>query len=266
MNRKSAASGPQTLAIDIGGSHIKAAILDAGGELVGETRREITPHPATPESVLRAISMLAQGLGRFDRVAAGFPGVVRRGHVLTAPNLGNDFWRGCPLAALLADRLGKPARVMNDATVQGFAVIARRGIECVITLGTGFGFALFDNGRPGPHLELSHHPVWKGKTYDEYVGDAARRARGHKRWNKRVRRAIGYIETLVMYETLYIGGGNAQHIEFALPANVRIVPNVAGIAGGFHLWDPALAGLSEATPDDDAIITPAAREDTDAVR
>ena len=98
-------------------------------------------------------------LGRFQRISIGFPGVVRGGRVLTAPNLGTEAWHGFPLAAALAERLGAPARLANDATVQGLGVIAGHGLECVITLGTGMGFALFEDGRPGPHLELSQHPV-----------------------------------------------------------------------------------------------------------
>ncbi|MBV9734465.1 MAG: hypothetical protein JO209_01050, partial [Acidisphaera sp.] len=112
--------------------------------------------------------------------------------------------------------------------------------ECVITLGTGMGFALFMDGRLTPHLELSQHPVRKDKTYDQYIGVAALRAVGRKRWNRRVSRAIGFIETLVTYDTLYIGGGNAKYIGFEVPPNVQIVANTAGITGGVKLWDPRL--------------------------
>ena len=93
--------------------------------------------------------------------------------MLTAPNLGTEAWHGFPLADQLAERLGAPARLANDATVQGLGVIAGHGLECVITLGTGMGFALFEDGVPGPHLELSQHPVRGRKTYDQYLGNAA---------------------------------------------------------------------------------------------
>jgi len=167
--------------------------------------------------------------------------VVRDGIVLTAPNLGTEAWHGWPLAATLAERLGVPARLANDATVQGLGVIAGRGVECVITLGTGMGFALFENGKPGPHLELSQHPVRGRKTYDQYVGNAAFRAEGRKAWNKRVRRAIDSITTLTTCDTLYIGGGNAKNLQLELPSNVRIVSNEAGITGGIRLWDGVFA-------------------------
>lgn len=232
-----------TLAIDIGGTRLKASVLDSQGVMIQQPVRVDTPHPASPDAVVEALLQLVPSLGGFDRISIGFPGVVRHGRVLTAPNLGTEAWRGCSLAERLSEHLGKPARMMNDATVQGLGVIAGRGLECVITLGTGMGFALFDDGRPAPHLELSRHPVHRGKIYDEWIGNEALHAAGGKRWNKRVRKAIDCIETLVNYDVLLIGGGNAKRLTGDLPANVRIVSNQAGITGGIRLWDPALAEL-----------------------
>ncbi len=102
------------------------------------------------------------------------------------------------------------------------------------------GFALFEDGRPAPHLELSQHPVRGRKTYDQYLGNAALHAIGRKRWNRRVRRAIGFIATLTSYDTLYIVGGNAKHVQLELPMTVQIVSNEAGITGGVRLWDAKL--------------------------
>jgi polyphosphate glucokinase len=234
-------AGPLTLAIDIGGTRLKAGILATTGRMVAGPARVDTPHPATPAVVLDALTAMVRPMGSFERISIGFPGVVRDGIVLTAPNLGTEAWHGWPLAATLAERLGVPARLANDATVQGLGVIAGRGVECVITLGTGMGFALFENGKPGPHLELSQHPVRGRKTYDQYVGNAAFRAEGRKAWNKRVRRAIDSITTLTTCDTLYIGGGNAKNLQLELPSNVRIVSNEAGITGGIRLWDGVFA-------------------------
>jgi polyphosphate glucokinase len=233
-------NGPLTLAIDIGGTRLKAGLLDPSGQLARGPNRTDTPVHATPEAVVDALLDLATPLGAFDRISVGFPGVVRDGHVLTAPNLGTASWRHFPLAETLADHLGKPVRMLNDAEVQGLGVIQGKGIECVITLGTGMGFAVFQDGRPSAHLELSHHPIHKGKTYDEFIGVAALRAVGKKRWNKRVGRALNAITTLVGYDTLYIGGGNAKHLTLDLADHVQIVSNEAGITGGVRLWDSRL--------------------------
>jgi polyphosphate glucokinase len=233
-------AGPITLAIDIGGTRLKAGLLDPTGNMIAGPNRVDTPHPADPDAVVPALVKLARGLGKFDRISVGFPGVVRKGHVLTAPNLGNESWLRFPFAATLTERLDKPIRMMNDAEVQGLGVISREGLECAITLGTGMGFALFQDGRPAPHLELSQHPIHKGKTYDEFIGVHAYNDVGRKRWNRRLQRVLSNISTLVGYDTLYIGGGDAKHIDIALPSNVRVVSNEAGITGGVRLWDPSL--------------------------
>jgi polyphosphate glucokinase len=240
-------AGLLILAIDVGGTHLKVGILGPDGTMLAGPNRVATPRPATPDAVIEGLVGLATPLGRFDHISIGFPGVVRGGHVLTAPNLDNAAWHEFPLAATLAEKLEAPARLENDATVQGLGVIAGRGIECVVTLGTGMGFALFLDGRPAPHLELSQHPVRGRKTYDKYVGNAAMRAVGRKRWNRRVRTAIGFITTLTTCDTLYIGGGNARHLKLDLPRNVRIVSNEAGITGGIRLWDAKLDHMFDDT-------------------
>ena len=236
-------SEPLTLAIDIGGTHLKAGVLSGKGRMVTGPARVVTPHPSTPDAVVSALVELAASIEPFQRISIGFPGVVRAGGVLTAPNLGTPAWHEFPLARTLSERLGAPARLANDATVQGLGVIAGHGLECVITLGTGMGFAVFEDGRPGPHMELSQHPVHGGKTYDQYIGNAARRDAGRKRWNRRVRKAIGCIATLTDFDVLYIGGGNSRHVTGELPTNVHLVSNEAGITGGVRLWDAKLDGV-----------------------
>jgi polyphosphate glucokinase len=207
--------------------------------VVGPVRVD-TPHPSGPADLLRALVDLVQPLGAYDRISVGFPGVVRSGRILTAPNLGTAAWHAYPLASDLLQRLGKPTRVLNDASVQGLGEIEGVGLECVITLGTGFGFALFQDGTLAPHLELGQHPCAKDKTYDLYLGNAAFHKVGRPKWNKRLAKVLGFLDTLVTYDTLLIGGGNAQVIDFDLPPNVRIVPNAAGITGGVKLWGPKM--------------------------
>jgi polyphosphate glucokinase len=182
------------------------------------------------------IARLAAKLPAFDRVSVGFPGVVRDGVVRTAPNLGTKRFRGVDLAGALERRLRKPVRVENDADVQGLAAVSGKGVEMVITLGTGFGSSIFVNGRLGPHLELAHHPFRRGKTYEEELGEEARRKHGNKYWRKRVRDAIAALRTLTNFDHLYIGGGNARLVTDPLPPDVSLVSNTAGILGGVRLW------------------------------
>jgi len=231
---------PLTLTLDIGGTGLKAGVLDPKGAMVGDRHRVKTPHPAGPSVVLPALLGLAGQAGSFDRVSVGFPGVVRGGIVRTAPNLGTQLWAGFDLGDALQQALSRPVRMLNDARVQGLGVIAGRGLECVITLGTGFGFALYDDGRLAPHLEMGQHLARKDMTYDEYLGVAALQKAGRKRWQRRVGRAIGQLRTLINFDKLYVGGGDAGLIDFELPSDVQVVSNSAGITGGVKLWDPRL--------------------------
>ena len=229
--------GPLTLAIDIGGSGVKIEILDAVGKTVSGRERVETPSPATPQAILAALDKLVDGLPAFDRISAGFPGVVRDGQIRTAPHLGTDDWRGFDLAAALTDRFKRPARVLNDAEVQGFGLIKGKGLEFVLTLGTGAGTAMFHDGVVAPHLELSQHPVRHDMTYDEYLGHAALERVGVEHWNRRVRRVIDLLAVVTNYDTLYLGGGNAKKVD-DLPRNVVRGENEAGLTGGVKLWGP----------------------------
>lgn len=223
-----------TLAVDIGGSGIKVMVLDEEGIPQGERDRLETPQPAYPEPVLLLIETLAKDKV-FDRVSVGFPGVVRDGITETAVNLTPE-WVGFDLATALTQRLNKPTRVINDADMQGLGAISGRGVELVITLGTGFGSALFVNGKLVPNLEMGHHPFRKGETYEQQLGRAALDVNGKKKWNERLQKAIATLEKLFNYDGLYIGGGNTDRINFELPPRVKIVPNVSGLLGGIALW------------------------------
>lgn len=225
----------EILTIDIGGSHIKAAVLNAAGALISEYKRVVTPRPAKPEVVISTIQQLVGSL-RYEKVSVGFPGYIKDGVVKTAPNLGTDDWKDFNLAQRLSQKLGKPVKVVNDADLQGLGLVRGKGMEIVITLGTGFGTALLLNGKLLPHLELAHHPIAKKKTYDEYVGEKALEKIGRKKWNKRMAMILKVLQTVFQYDHLYISGGNAEKINLKLGQNVTIDSNKEGIKGGSRLW------------------------------
>jgi len=231
-------SSPRTLAIDIGGTGIKAITLGGKGKAITQRSSVPTPRPATPKAVLGVIAKLASAQGRFDRVSVGFPGVVKDGVVYTAPNLGKG-WNNYPFEKALTKRLGRSVRLANDADVQGLGCISGHGLELVITLGTGFGSVLLMDGRR-IHMEIAHHPFRKGRTYEDELGDAALRKKGKKKWNKRLGEAIADLKNTFNYDRLYIGGGNSKFINLKLPPNTRIVSNLEGLLGGIALWrEPA---------------------------
>lgn len=223
-----------TLAIDVGGTGIKGLLLDPRGKPISEREREPTPQPATPDAMLSVMDTIMKRLGKFDRVSVGFPGVVKHGAILTAHNL-DQSWVGFDLTKVLQRRWRKPVRVANDAAVQGLGAIRGKGVELVITLGTGFGSSLFADGHLFPGLELAHHP-WRKKTYEDYLGKRGLEKYGRKKWNKLVEEAIAQLESLFNFDHLYIGGGNAVQIDFALPRHVTRVPNEDGLLGGAALW------------------------------
>ena len=233
--RETHASGLRTLAIDIGGSGLKALVLGPEGKALTERHRVKTPRPATPKAVMAGLEELLKTAGEFDRVSVGFPGVVEDGVTKTAVNLHPD-WKDFDLGKALHTRTKRPVRVLNDAGVQGFGVIEGKGVEMVLTLGTGMGCALYIDGKYVPNLELAHHPFHGGKTYEEYVGNAALERVGKKKWNKHVARVLAQIQPIWNPRRIYLGGGNAKHLDLPLPENVKVTENIAGLLGGFALW------------------------------
>ena len=228
-------TGLITFCLDIGGTGVKGLTADVADRPTSERVRVETPRPATPEAVLTVVKEIVAQMPAFDRVASGFPGVVVKGRTMTAPNL-DPSWEEFDLAQALEKLTGKPARVANDAGVQGLAVIEGSGTELVLTLGTGMGFALYVDGHYVPNIEMAHHPFRKKKTYEELVSNAALHEVGKKRWNRRVKKVIKQLAPIFNYRVLYIGGGNAKEIDFKLPKDAQIIENVAGLLGGVKLW------------------------------
>ncbi len=205
--------------------------------MVVDRVRMDTPYPCPPKVLVEALVQLVEPLPAFDRVSIGFPGVVREGKVITAPHFKDEKWSRFPLCTTLGKIWGKPVRLLNDADMQGLAVVKGKGLELVVTLGTGVGTALFKNGELMQRMELAQHPAWHNKTYNEYIGDKVLKKKGRKKWNKRVRHALELLNTLLNPDLVYIGGGNARELNFKLAKNTKVVPNEAGILGGIALWE-----------------------------
>lgn len=244
----------RTLTIDCGGSGLKGAILDSGADLVSERVRYPVPYPMTPKDFLALVGRIAYELsdaaGAFDRVTLGMPGMVRHGVVITTPHyrtvagphsrIDPDLdraWSHFDVQSALTGVWGLPVLVLNDAQVHGAAVIRGSGYEVVFTLGTGLGCAEFDEGQVQPKLEISRAPVRKGVIYDEWIGAAARKRIGTKKWNGRVAETIEGLREVFCWDRLFVGGGEAKRIRFALPDDVEVVPNIVGITGGVRAWE-----------------------------
>jgi polyphosphate glucokinase len=251
---------PFTIAIDVGGTGLKADVLDKAGNPVADRVRVPTKYPMSSDGLVQTLTTLVAKLPEGDRISCGFPGMVRGGHVLSAPHFVCEAgpgsktdpklvkaWSDFDLASALARSIGKPCRVANDADVQGLAVVAGKGFEVVITLGTGFGTGFFMDGALMPHMEFSHIEFRKGETFNEQIGEAARKKIGDERWNKRVRKAIAYLDAMCFFDHLYIGGGNGGRLNRRdlgdVLERITVVDNKAGILGGIKLWDSDHLGV-----------------------
>jgi polyphosphate glucokinase len=241
----------RTLAIDVGGSGFKAAVLARDGTMLTDRAKVETPYPCPPPAFLEAIRGLVGTLSvDYHRVSVGFPGLVRRGRVYHIPSLSRleyggpadpeltQAWSGFDLGGALTGAFSVPVKVANDADVQGCAVAQGNGFELVLTLGTGVGTALFSSGVLLPHLELGHAQFRKGETYEEQLGNLARKEVGIERWSTRLLKALDSYDRFLFFDHVYLGGGNSKHLDpSTLPAKATIVPNTAGILGGVRLWD-----------------------------
>jgi polyphosphate glucokinase len=239
----------KTLSIDVGGTRLKASVLDRDGKMLVEKVRIDTPYPCPPEVLIESLRRLAGALPEYHRASVGFPGLIRKGVVRVVPALSRRKpggprnptlaarWVGFRLRNALEEAFGVPTLVANDADVQGSAVVRGDGFELVVTLGTGVGCALFEDGVLLPHLELSHGHYKRGISIDIALGDAERERIGNKRWNRRVARGLQWLERMVLFDRMYVGGGNAKHLALDLGPRAELVSNTAGITGGIRLWD-----------------------------
>lgn len=242
-----------TLAIDCGGSFIKASVLDESGTTRAHQVRIETPYPLSPGRFVSTLLGIGSQLPKADRLTVGMPGMIRHGVVIHTPHYINvrgpftrrdaslvEQWDGFDARTALQDAFGVPVLVLNDAEVHGAGVVTGAGLELVLTLGTGLGCALFDGGVLAPHIELSHAPVRASTTYDEWIGEAEHRRIGDLFWSRRIRVMVERLRPVFLWDRLYLGGGNSRLIKPDLVQrmgdDVVIVPNSAGIIGGVRAW------------------------------
>jgi polyphosphate glucokinase len=262
----SAAAGltGHALGIDIGGTGIKAAVVDlATGHLVSDRIRESTPQPPTPEAVLDVVANVVHQLEVSGvltaqmSAGAGFPSAIRSGLAMTVPH-GQQAWVGQSVERLLAERLGRPIAVLNDADAAGVAEIAygagkgQAGVVLLLDLGTGIGSALFFDGQLIPNMQLGH-VEFHGQDAESRVSPAARKRRnlGWKKWGQEFNELLAAYEDYLDPDLIILGGGLAKDFSKysgLLSTKAQLVPaalgNLAGIAGAARVG--AAAGVSVA--------------------
>jgi polyphosphate glucokinase len=244
--------------VDVGGSGVKAALVDLGtGQATGRIRVE-TPQPPTPAAIAEAVTTLVRHFPGTGAIGCTLPAVVRNGEVRTATNI-DESWIGTHAATVFSRATDRPCVVLNDADAAGVAeskfgaARGHRGVVAMVTIGTGIGTALLNDGELVPNSELGH--IFVNNHYvDTWLSDATRTAEEipWKRWTRRLDKYLARLHEMIWPELIVVGGGIVKHSDKFLDrvdpgCEVRIAElgNLAGIVGaawaaGEHV--PALTG------------------------
>ena len=165
------------LAIDIGGTSMKGALVDRQGHLSSRFVVPVVPGEEQESALDRLIASAKeslQSLSEGDRVigiGCGVPGGINTftGVCDYASNLG---WKNLPVARILSDKLSLPCKIDNDANAAMLGEIQfgqekayRNAI--LLTLGTGIGGGIFVNGQlyvgnEGKGAEIGHMVIVAG--------------------------------------------------------------------------------------------------------
>lgn len=253
----------EILGIDIGGSGIKGAVVDAEtGELKTDRHRISTPKPATPDAVAQVVAQIVRHFSWSGPMGCTFPAVIRNGVVCTAANV-DDSWIGTDATTLFEDVTGCPATIINDADAAGIAEMVfgagrdQQGVVLMLTLGTGIGSALFVDGHLAPNTELGHIEIG-GHDAETRAADSARKREdlSWKQWGRRLNRYFRTIEFLLSPDLFIVGGGVSKkskkflkHIDVRAPIAVAQMRNHAGIIGGAMAAHVLIQGGEEAALD-----------------
>ena len=236
----------QILGMDVGGSGIKAAVVDtSNGQLASERIRIETPRPATPAAIGDAMQSLVRQMQWSGPIGIGFPAAIQHGIARTAANIDKSFI-GLPVADFFTAQTGRSVHVANDADVAGVAEMRFgagrnvRGVVLIITIGTGLGTALFSNGHLLPNTELGHVFLDNGVEAERYASESVRiiKKLKWKEWGERFDRYLNTMEHLFWPDLIILGGGVSRKLDkFQSQITVRtpVVSadflNQAGIVG-----------------------------------
>lgn len=233
------------LGIDIGGSGIKGAIVNtADGSLVTSRHRIATPQPATPRALAETVKALVDYFHYSGPIGCGFPALIQHGVAKTAANI-DKTWVDIDVEKLLSEATGENVFVVNDADAAGLAELkfgagnGHNGVAMVLTIGTGIGSAIINNGMLLPCTELGHI-VFKGDSAEKYCSDAVRESKdlSWPSWGKRFNKYLLYLEKLFSPDLFILGGGASKKFDLyknQLTVKATVVPatlrNMAGIIG-----------------------------------
>ena len=226
------------IGVDVGGSGIKAAVVDVDdGRFVSDRLRVPTPVPSTPEAVSASIGRLVKRLVAAAKVHAdapvgiGLPGVVLGGALKTAANI-DPTWVDFPITEKLSKGLKRPVTIANDADAAGTAEMrfgigaGRQGVVVLLTLGTGVGSAVFVDGKIVPNTEFGQMEI-RGRPAERRSASAARTRRGlsWKAWAQDLDEHLQRIDELIWPDLFILGGGVSKNGDKFIP-RLTVLPSV----------------------------------------
>jgi polyphosphate glucokinase len=216
----------RVLAIDIGGSHVKARVFG---------RRELRQFESGPDLTARQMVSKVHALTgdwTYEAVSIGYPGIVLHGKVMAEPHNLGPGWVGFDFRKAF----NRPTVLLNDAAMQAVGSY-EGGRMLFLGLGTGLGSAMIVDGVVAP-MELAHLPYKKGRTFEDYVGAAGLKRLGGKKWRRTVSEVVAQLSSLLEADYVVLGGGNARKLKH-LPKNARLGSNEFAFLGGFRVWHHA---------------------------
>ncbi|MFD2101390.1 polyphosphate--glucose phosphotransferase [Flagellimonas iocasae] len=234
------------LGIDIGGSGIKGALVNAEtGEMLTERYRIPTPKSRKPDEMAQVVAEIVEHFNYKGPVGCGFPSIVKNGVCLSPGNL-HPSWVGVNIDELFTEKTGQEFTVLNDADAAGYASMnygagkGKNGLVIMITIGTGLGSGAFYNGKLIPNFELGQIPYKKYKKIEKWAAASAKEREGlsYKKWGKRFNKFLQLVELIVSPDLIIIGGGTSKdweefshHIDIETHVIKAELMNHAGIIG-----------------------------------
>jgi polyphosphate glucokinase len=232
--------GRLAVGVDVGGSGIKAAVVDIdGGTLISERLRVPTPMPSTPDRVNASIGRLVRRLAKETDlptdapVGVGLPGVAIGGRLATAANI-DPAWIDYPIAERLTKSLKRRVEIVNDADAAGIAEMrfgvgaGKPGTVIFLTLGTGVGSGVFVDGTLVPNTEFGQMEI-RGRPAERRSASVARTRRGlsWKAWASDLDEHLQRIEDLMWPSLFIVGGGVSKNADRFVPRLTTRTPVVA---------------------------------------
>ena len=236
----------EILGIDIGGSGIKGALVNAEtGEMLTERFRIPTPKSKKPKDMAKVVAQIVDHFNYKGPVGCGFPSIVKNGVCMSSGNL-HKSWVGVNIDELFTKYTGQEFTVLNDADAAGYASMnygvgkGKSGLVVMITIGTGLGSGAFFNGVLIPNFELGQIPYKKHKKIEKWAAASAkeREELSFEKWGKRFNKFLKYVELIISPDLIIVGGGTSKkweefshHINIETKVVKAELMNHAGIIG-----------------------------------